>query len=79
MSCGVGCRCGLDLVLLWLWCRQAATALIESLGWEPPCAVGAAPKRTKKKGKEEKEVKEGAEKAKKRRMSALSAKKVWMQ
>ena len=27
MSCGVGHRHGLDLVLLWLWCRLAATAL----------------------------------------------------
>ena len=27
-SCGVGCRCGLDLTLLWLWHRLAATALI---------------------------------------------------
>ena len=28
MSCGVGCRIGLDLALLWLWCRPAATAPI---------------------------------------------------
>ena len=27
-SCSVGHRCGLDPVLLWLWCRPAATALI---------------------------------------------------
>ena len=27
-SCGVGCRCGLDPVLLWLWCRLAAAASI---------------------------------------------------
>ena len=26
MSCGVGCRRGLDLALLWLWCRPAAVA-----------------------------------------------------
>jgi len=26
MSCSVGCRCGLDLALLWLWRRPAATA-----------------------------------------------------
>ena len=25
-SCSVVCRCGSDLVLLWLWCRLAATA-----------------------------------------------------
>ena len=43
MSYGVGSRCGLDLALLWLWRRPAATALIR-----PPYAMGAALKRTKK-------------------------------
>ena len=28
VSCGVGCRRGWDLALLWLWRRPAATALI---------------------------------------------------
>ena len=28
VSCGVGCRHGSDLALLWLWCRPATTALI---------------------------------------------------
>ena len=28
VSCGVGCRLGLDLALLWLWCRLAAVAPI---------------------------------------------------
>ena len=28
MSCGVCHRCGLDPVLLWLWCRAAAVASI---------------------------------------------------
>ena len=28
VSCGVGCRCGSDPALLWLWCRPAAAALI---------------------------------------------------
>ena len=28
LSCGVGCRCGSDPVLLWLWCRTAAAALM---------------------------------------------------
>ena len=42
MSCGVGCRCGLDPTFLWLWCRPVATALIQSLAWEPPHAVGLA-------------------------------------
>ena len=42
MSCGLGCRRGLDLALLWLWCRLAAAALIRPLAWEPPHAMGAA-------------------------------------
>ena len=33
MSCGIGRRRGLDLKLLWLWCRLAATALIWPLAW----------------------------------------------
>ena len=41
MSCGVGHRLGLDLALLWLWCRPAATALIRRLAWEPPYAESA--------------------------------------
>ena len=45
MSCSVGCRLGLDPVLLWLWCRLAATALIQLLAWELPYAMGAALKR----------------------------------
>ena len=42
MSFGIGCRQGLDLVLLWLWCRLAAAALIGSLACELPYAMGAA-------------------------------------
>ena len=51
MSCAVGHTRGLDLALLWLWCRLAAVALIQSLAWEPPYAVGAALKKKKKKKK----------------------------
>ena len=51
MSCGVGCRCGLDLVLLWLWCRPAAIIPIGPLAWEPPYAMGAAPEKTKRQNK----------------------------
>ena len=40
--CGVGRRCSSDPVLLWLWCRLAATALIRLLAWELPCAVDVA-------------------------------------
>ena len=42
MSYGVGRRCGSDLLLLWLWCRPAATGPIEPLAWEPPYAAGVA-------------------------------------
>ena len=45
MSCGVGQRLGSDPVLLWLWCRPAATALIRPLVWGPPYAMGTALKR----------------------------------
>jgi len=48
MSCDVGCRCGSDPALLWLWCTAAATALIRPLAWEPPYAVGVALEKTKK-------------------------------
>jgi len=49
VSCGVGCRRGSDLVLLWLWCRVAATAPIGPLAWEPPYAAGEALKKEKNK------------------------------
>jgi len=47
MSYGVGRRCGLDPLLLWLWCRPAATAPIGPLAWESPYAMGEALKRQK--------------------------------
>ena len=47
VSCGVGCRQGLDLAWLWLW--PAATALVQPLAWEHPYAAGVALKRQKKK------------------------------
>ena len=53
MSCGVGRRCGLDPVLLWLWLWPAAVALIGPLAWEPPCAMSANLKK-KKEGKSNK-------------------------
>ena len=40
-----------DLVLLWLWCRLAPTALIRLLDWEPPHAAGAALKINKQTNK----------------------------
>ena len=46
MSYGVGLRHGLDLALLWLWCKLAAMALILSLAWDPPYVPGCGPKMT---------------------------------
>ena len=51
VSCGVGHRRGLDPMLLWLWYRPAAVALIGPLDWEPPYAVGAALKKKKNRKK----------------------------
>ena len=55
MSCH---RHSWDLVLLWLWCRPAAVALIRPLAWELLYAKGAALKRQKgqKKKKESSEI-----------------------
>ena len=53
MSCCVGCRCGSDPVLLWLWCRPTAVALIRPLAWEPPYAVGTTLKSKKNRTNQE--------------------------
>ena len=45
MNCGVGC--GSDLVLLWLWYRPAAAALIGPLVWELPDTTNVALKKKK--------------------------------
>ena len=42
MTCGVGCRLGLDLMMLRLWRRLAVVALIRPLAWEPSDAAGEA-------------------------------------
>ena len=47
LSCGAGCRCGLDLALLWLWCRPVIAAPIRPLTWEPQYAAGVALKSQK--------------------------------
>ena len=44
-AAGMGCRCGSDLVLPWLWCRLAAAVWIQPLAWELPYAVGTAIKK----------------------------------
>ena len=57
MSCGIGRRHGSESVLLWLWCRLAARALIRPLARKPPYAAGSA-LNTKKKKKKKKKKKE---------------------
>ena len=47
----LGHRCSSDPLLLWLWCRPAAAALIWFLDWKLPYAVDAAIKKKKKKKK----------------------------
>ena len=66
MSCGVGQRLGLDLALLWLWCRPVATAPIRPLAWEPPYASGNSPRKGKKKKKKKRQKKKKKKKKKKR-------------
>ena len=55
MSCGVGRRRGSDHLLLWLWRRPAAAALIQTLTWEPPYSVGVALEKAKRQKKKKKE------------------------
>ena len=45
MSCGIGHRHGTGPILLWLWCRLAATAP----AWELSFVVGTYPPKKKKK------------------------------
>ena len=47
---GAGHRLNSDLAFLWLCCRPAATALIQSVVWEPPYATDIALKNRGKKG-----------------------------
>ena len=42
------------LLLLWLWHRPAATALIRPIAWKPPYAEGVALENAKKKKKKTK-------------------------
>ena len=55
MSCGIGRRCDMDPVLLWLWRRPAAAALIQPLAWKLPHVIGVALKAKKKKKKTKKQ------------------------
>ena len=55
-SCRVGCRCSLDSLLPWLWCKPAAAALIRPLAQEIPYAADVAV--IKRKEKERKRITE---------------------
>ena len=59
MSCGVGHRDSSDLVLLWLWCRLSAVALIGPLAWESPYTTGVALKKQNKTKQKKKEKEKG--------------------
>ena len=52
MSCGLGRGLGLDPMLMWLWYRPAATALIQPLAREPPHGAVQKKKKIKKRKKE---------------------------
>ena len=47
MSYSVGHSCSLDPVLPWLWHRLVAAAMIQTLAWELPYAIGVALKSKK--------------------------------
>ena len=64
VSCGVGRRCGSHPMLLWLWHRLAAVALIQPLAWKPPYATGAALKDKRKEIKKRKKEKESKQASK---------------
>ena len=53
LSCGVGRGCSSGPVMLWLWRRLAATALVAPLAWEHPYAAGVALKKKKERKKKE--------------------------
>ena len=57
MSCGVGHRCGSDLVLLGLWLWPVATAAIGPLAWEPPYAVDVVLEKAKRQKRPKKKKK----------------------
>ena len=60
MSCGEGRRHGSGPVLLWLWRRLAAAALIRPLAWELTHTVDMALKSKKQKIKNKKREKSWA-------------------
>ena len=68
VSCGVGHRDSLIPVLLCLWCRLAAEALIQPLVWEVPvAALKTKQNKTKKKKKKRQSFYEEKKKEKRRK------------
>ena len=51
VSSGVGHKCSSDPVLLWLWRRLVAAALIRPLACKPPYAVGPTLEKAKRQKK----------------------------
>ena len=43
-------------MLLWLWCRPAAVALIQPLAWKLPYAVRVAKKEGRKEGRKKEKL-----------------------
>ena len=72
-SYSIGCRHGLDPVLLWLCCRLAAATPILPLAWELPYAVGAALQRPRKKRKDEIGGQRKTKKKKKKRIALYAS------
>ena len=71
VSCGVGHRHGCDPTLLWLWCRLAAVAPIQSLAWALPYDMGLALKththqKTNKQNKQTKKPRANTKRKRKR-------------
>ena len=67
MNCGIGHRCSLDLVLLWLWCRLAAVAPVQPLAWELLYATPVALKKQKNPQKQKQKTNQKNPKAKKKK------------
>ena len=56
MSCGVGCKYGLDLAWLWLWHRPAAYSSDSTPNLGTSMCQRCGPRKPKKKKKEEEEA-----------------------
>ena len=80
MSCSRGLIGGSDTTLLWMWCRLAAVAPIQTLDWELLYAAGVAPtsKKNQTKIKQNKtEIKEMLKKKKKKKKRKSDSERVF--